>query len=177
MDRRTFVSASIAASVSVLAGCSSGGASTDGTASPVATDDPTEQRTETPTAEPTETPTEAPPETSTSESETTTASGERHPAARVSYEFYSRLLDSDLDAANEFVHPETPDSDYLPVTEENLGDTEGVTLIDARVDETDGEFAYVEVTLGNEGESPREVVITLRTYDGEWRVWASYDDR
>lgn len=158
MDRRTFVSTAIALSVSAIAGC---------TSEPAANETVTTSAGGSPTATGASTATEEP---------TATPSGDRHPAAQVAYEFYVAFLEGNFDAANDLVHPNHRDEDWFPVTEEKVGDTEGVEIIGAQSAETDGEVAYSEVEIDDNGSSFKKV-ITLRTHEGEWMVWSSQDCR
>lgn len=174
MDRRAFLSTAIAACVSATAGCSGG---------PDAGETPTTSAGGSPTdaATASETPSggggaSTPEGTTTPDSATSAPTGDREPAAQVTYEFYAAFLRGDYDAANALAHPDHPEDQDLPVTEENVGDTDGVEILDARVDETEGEYAYVEVGIDDNG-STFETMITLRTHEGEWMIWAYQDCR
>lgn len=87
--------------------------------------------------------------------------------------FIGAIQDGDREAANDLIHPDSPQGEF---SEEEWEEAQGFDTIEVEileVEENDDEATVTsEMTVGWDGETMTdETEWVLRTHDGEWKIW------
>lgn len=186
MNRRKFVTSAVAASIG-LAGCSAMPGSDLAPNSDSSNDEQPSEPASDSTAENVSPETSGPDESGTgedstpettsangTEDETTTVELERNEPTAVVRTFYEALYASDVETANNLLHPDSPETLY---SEEAVSrfEAESHALEDVRVVEEDGGtaiVAFVLVLVDPDGEERRTDMRVEVRLDGEdWKIW------